>query len=283
MARFAHRPMLMALFLLAAAAAAALLLSLEISSSQAAVAPSAAPPVGVSRSAPVSVPETGAGASGPTATAPGAPSGRRNPLVALPRSGTPTLTVRPGRHVELRSSPGGKVAAELTDETEFGSPTVLSVTERRGNWAGVPTQLLANGDLGWVKLEQRDLRIDSVGKAIVIDLSAMSAELTAHGEVERRWQVGIGAPGTETPTGHFSITDELPNDFNPTYGCCVLPLSAIQPNLPAGWTGGDRMAIHGTSLPLGEANSTGCVHSSEADLRALLDAAPLGTPVTIKR
>ena len=213
---------------------------------------------------------------------PEAPAGRENPLVALPADGTPTLTVRAGERVELRSSPGGRVVDTVGDTTEFGSPTVLTVLARRGNWAGVPTELLPNGELGWVKLGGDDVAVDSVGQSIVIDLSAMRAKLLRGDEVERSWQVGIGAPGTPTPTGHFSITDEIEGGLNPAYGCCALALSATQPNLPAGWTGGNRIAIHGTSLPLGEANSNGCVHSGEADLQALLESAPLGTPVTIR-
>jgi hypothetical protein len=210
------------------------------------------------------------------------PAGRANPLIALPATGTPTLTVRRGMVVELLSSPGGQVIGSLTDATEFDSPTVLSVLKRRGNWAGVSTQLLPNGELGWVKLDQKRLSIDSVGQSIVIDLSAMTAKLFRGHELERRWQVGIGAPDTPTPTGQFSITDEIEGGLNPTYGCCAIALSATQPNLPAGWSGGDRIAIHGTSLALGAANSTGCVHSGESDLHALMAGVPLGTPVTIK-
>ena len=154
---------------------------------------------------------------------------------------------------------------------------------RRGNRAAVPSGLIANGELAWVKLDPRELRIDSTGSSIVIDLSAMSAELRAEGEVKRVLQIGIGATGTPTPTGQFSITDELTSGFNPTYGCCMLALSATQPNLPAGL---ERRQPDGDPrhlLPLGEASSTGCVHASESDLRALLEAAPPGTPVTIKR
>jgi hypothetical protein len=223
-------------------------------------------------------------AAQPVAAKPAAPepTGRETPLVPLPASGTPTLTVRSGQSVELYSHPGGEPVATLAETTEFGSPTVLTVIERKGNWAGVPTEQLSNGDLGWVKLGGDDLSIDSVGQSIVIDLSSMSAKLLRGDEVERSWQVGIGAPDTPTPIGHFSITDEIQGGLNAAYGCCALALSATQPNLPPGWTGGDRMAIHGTSAPLGEANSTGCVHSGEADLLALLDKAPIGTPVTIK-
>jgi lipoprotein-anchoring transpeptidase ErfK/SrfK len=207
----------------------------------------------------------------------------RSARVALPTDGSPTLQVRDGKQVDLHSSPGGNVVDTVSDATEFGSPVVLSVIKRKGNWAGVPTQLLPNGQLAWVKLNEKQLKIDTVHQEIRIDLSDYSAALLRNGKVERTWEVGIGAPDTPTPTGHFSITDKITDDLNPAYGCCVLALSATQPNLPAGWTGGNRMALHGTSEPLGEANSTGCVHNGESDLLALMERAPLGTPVTISR
>lgn len=207
----------------------------------------------------------------------------RSDRVALPSDGFPTLQVRGGRRVDLHLSPGGDVVDTVSDTTEFGNPVVLSVVKRKANWAGVPTQSLPNGQLAWVKLNEKQLRIDSVHQEIRIDLSDYSAELLRNGRVERAWEVGIGAPDTPTPTGRFSITDEIQENLNPAYGCCVLALSATQPNLPASWAGGNRMALHGTSEPLGEANSTGCVHNGESDLLALIDRAPLGTPVTISR
>jgi hypothetical protein len=203
--------------------------------------------------------------------------------VALPTAGTPTVEVRGGHRIDMRTSPGGAVVATLSDTTEFGSPTVLSVAARRGNWVGVPTELLPNGELGWLDLRGKDLRIDSVSLEIRIDLSDYSAKLLRDGKVERSFAIGIGAPGTDTPTGRFSVTDEIQSGLNPTYGCCLLALSATQPNLPPGWTGGNRMAIHGTSLPLGAANSTGCVHAGEDDLHALIESVPLGTPVIIEK
>lgn len=211
------------------------------------------------------------------------PLAARSARVALPTDGFPTLQVRDGQQVELHSSPGGAVVDTLTDTTEFDSPVVLSVVKRKGNWAGVPTQLVPNGQLAWVKLNDKQLKTDSVHQEVRIDLSDFSAKLLRNGKVERAWTIGIGAPDTPTPTGRFSITDEIQGGLDPTYGCCAIALSATQPNLPAGWTGGNRIAIHGTSLPLGEANSTGCVHSGESDLLALIERAPLGTPVTISR
>jgi lipoprotein-anchoring transpeptidase ErfK/SrfK len=55
--------------------------------------------------------------------------------------------------------------------------------------------------------------------------------------------------------------------------------------LPAGWRGGDRVAIHGTSAPwtIGQASSAGCLHARDADLAYLMRIVPLGTPVLIRR
>jgi lipoprotein-anchoring transpeptidase ErfK/SrfK len=55
--------------------------------------------------------------------------------------------------------------------------------------------------------------------------------------------------------------------------------------LPVGWTGGNRIAIHGTlsASDFGRAVSAGCVHASDSDLRYLMRTVPLGTPVVIRR
>ena len=66
----------------------------------------------------------------------------------------------------------------------------------------------------------------------------------------RTLSVAIGRPGSETPTGRFAVTDKLRGgNYGPYYGCCILALNAHQPELPAGWTGGNRLAIHGTNSP----------------------------------
>jgi lipoprotein-anchoring transpeptidase ErfK/SrfK len=95
--------------------------------------------------------------------------------------------------------------------------------------------------------------------------------------------VAIGAPGTPTPAGHFYVTDKLAGSaFGPDYGCCILALSGRQPNLPEGWSGGDRLAIHGSPTPTwGHAASNGCLHAEEAELRNLMRTVSLGTSVVV--
>ncbi len=124
------------------------------------------------------------------------------------------------------------------------------------------------------------------GYSLHADLSARRLELRRGGRRVRRITVAIGRPGSETPTGRFAVTDKLSGPrFGPYYGCCILALNGKQPNLPAGWQGGNRLAIHGTSSPgtIGAAASAGCLRAGDADLRLLMRRVPLGTPVFIRR
>jgi lipoprotein-anchoring transpeptidase ErfK/SrfK len=124
-----------------------------------------------------------------------------------------------------------------------------------------------------------------VRRAVRLEVDLSKRELVVRdGSMARRTiSIAIGAPHTPTPTGRFYVTDKLRgSDFGPYYGCCILALSGRQPNLPRGWSGGDRLAIHGSPTPTwGEAVSNGCLHAPEADLRYLMKTVPLGTTVRV--
>jgi lipoprotein-anchoring transpeptidase ErfK/SrfK len=68
-------------------------------------------------------------------------------------------------------------------------------------------------------------------------------------------------------------------------GSFAFGISGIQPQLPAGWSGGDQLAIHGTNDPssIGTSASAGCVRVSEATLAVLRPLLRLGTPIVIHR
>ncbi len=93
----------------------------------------------------------------------------------------------------------------------------------------------------------------------------------------------IGAPGSSTPTGRFAVTDTFVGGLNPVYGCCAIALSAHQPDLPSDWIGGDRVAIHGTTGPVGNAASSGCLRAADSDMQVLIPETPPGAPVFISR
>jgi lipoprotein-anchoring transpeptidase ErfK/SrfK len=195
------------------------------------------------------------------------------------------IRVRAGRALALRDRPGGRVVATLGDRTEFGSPTTLSVLSRRGRWASVPSSALANGRFGWVDTRDGAVARGTSEARITVRLSSRTIELRVRGRLVRRVTVAVGRPGATTPHGRFSVTDKIAGTrFGPYYGCCILALSGHQPHTPPGWTGGDRLAIHGTDAPstIGTASSAGCLRAADADLRVLMRRVPLGTPVLVR-
>jgi hypothetical protein len=180
----------------------------------------------------------------------------------------------------LRARPGGRVLARLPRRTEFGSAQILAVAHRGDRWLAVRTPALPNGRVGWIRADAAQLLHEPW--TLEVDLSRR--RLTARQKGKRRFSipVAIGAPGTPTPTGHFGVTDRLKMSGT-TYGCCALALSGHQPNIPQGWGGGDRIAIHGTTAggSIGTPASHGCLRASESGMRRLMALIPLGTTVRI--
>jgi hypothetical protein len=193
-------------------------------------------------------------------------------LIARPRGGS----------LELRSAPGGAVVVRVGATTEFGSPLRLGVVKQRGNWLGVVSTRLPNGRLGWVRT--KEVRLSTTDISLTLDLSERRLVLKRGDRVLRRMIVGVGRSSSPTPRGRFAVTDKLTNRWGPYYGCCVVALSAHQPNLPPGWTGGDRIAVHGTNNPgsIGVASSAGCPRASYATMQVLMKRIPLGAPVFIR-
>jgi lipoprotein-anchoring transpeptidase ErfK/SrfK len=188
--------------------------------------------------------------------------------------------------VALSNRPGGPARATVGSTTEFGSPLVLGVAARRGGWLGVVTTKRPNNRLAWVRRESAGLTMRRTRWSLHADLSARTLTLRKGARRVHRMTVAIGRPGSETPTGRFAVTDKLSGSrFGPYYGCCILALSGHQPNTPPGWTGGNRLAIHGTDAPstIGAAASAGCLRGADTDLQLLMRKVPLGTPVFIRR
>lgn len=192
--------------------------------------------------------------------------------------------VASGQTVELRDRPGGRVVARVASETEFGSPTTLSIENAGGEWFAAHAPELENNRFAWFEEDSDAITIEHVDRRIEVDLSRR--ELVVHDglRIVRRVEVGIGRAASSTPVGRFAVTDKLDGpDHGDYYGCCILALSGRQPNLPPGWIGGDRLAIHGTpnEAAIGTEASAGCVYAAEADLRWLMRTTALGTPVVI--
>jgi lipoprotein-anchoring transpeptidase ErfK/SrfK len=224
---------------------------------------------------------------------PAAPAAPATQAAAAPGDRAPAgeghliAKVRAGESVPVRARPGGRVIGRVRDRSEFGSRTALAVMATRsgGRWLGVATTIRAHGQLGWVRADEQRLAYAWTRRAVHVDLSERSLELREGDRVLRRTRVGVGRDGTPTPTGRFGVTDRMAGaDFGWWYGCCILALSARQPELPPGWQGGDRVAIHGTPAraSIGVPSTAGCLRADDRVLRRLMLEVPLGSPVFIQ-
>jgi len=197
--------------------------------------------------------------------------------------GFPIATVIAGDRIALHASPAGPAFKQVGDRTEFGSARAYWIERVEGQWFGVPTPDLPNGKLAWIRDDRSDLSISQTHFWITADLSARRLELHYAKRMLERFPVTVGSEASPTPLGNYAVTDGLVGSgLGPWYGCCILALSGHQNTLPAGWLGGNRIAIHGTPGSVGGADSHGCLRASDRDMRSLFARVPLATPVFIE-
>lgn len=200
----------------------------------------------------------------------------------------PHLLARIDRATVVRAQPGGRQVGSVPAASVYlGQPTVAWVQETTadGRW-GLVTLPWSKpvGRTGWISLE--GMATTATRTMLVADLS--DREITAYRACRPMFTVrsAIGRPGSPSPTGRFWVSDRIavPAAQQGSFGTFAFGLSTVQPNLPAGWTGGDQMAIHGTGAPgsIGEAASAGCLRVGEDALRRLKPLLDLGTPVVIQ-
>jgi hypothetical protein len=211
-------------------------------------------------------------------------------LRTRPRKGPPGPSfliahIESRRGVLLRDRPGGRVVSTLASTTEFGDPTAVTVLARRGEWLGVTAPQLPNRKLGWFKQTARAVRLTRTNTWLKVDLRRRRLQLRRGRRVIQQVPVGVGAAGSPTPTGTFAVTDKLSGSrFGSVYGRFILALSGKQTQTPRGWTGGNRLAIHGTNAPrrIGTPSSAGCVEVGGRALAKLVAQVPQGAPVVIR-
>lgn len=187
-------------------------------------------------------------------------------------------TARLLRNTQLRTRPNGSVVTTLGRNTDFGSPRILAVVARRGDWLAVLSERMPTSRAGWIPAANVDL--GRVKYAIEVDRSARMLTVRQSGNVVRRFSVAVGRSGLTTPTGRFAVTDALMMSKGTAYGCCVMPITGLQSGLPSSR---NRLAIHGTNAEgsIGSAASSGCVRARTADMRWLVDHITAGTVLRI--
>jgi lipoprotein-anchoring transpeptidase ErfK/SrfK len=185
------------------------------------------------------------------------------------------------RRTKLRRTINGKVVTTLKKRTVFKGRQTLAVVAKKGQWLAVLHQSVANGrKAGWIPADA--VRLLPRRYEIVIDRSRLRGTLYQDEKFVQHFRVGVGRRGNATPLGRYAITDRLTSDPGGPYGCCILALTARQPNLPQGWAGGDRIALHGgPARRVGIRTTSGCVTVGTTPLRRLFSRVTAGTRVTV--
>ncbi len=189
------------------------------------------------------------------------------------------------RSLAIHARPGGGpvVGTMPAGSRYYGTPTVAWVlrTTEDGRFGLVQVPYAEHRATGWIPL--RGLRAARTSVAVRVDLSRHLLIVERRGEVVLRTAAATGAPTSPTPPGRYFVTDRVPFPPGHVYGTFAFGISGIQPRLPAGWSGGDQLAIHGTNEPwtIGRSVSAGCLRVSEAALAKLRPLLRLGTPVVV--
>jgi lipoprotein-anchoring transpeptidase ErfK/SrfK len=226
-----------------------------------------------------------------TDTTPAAPQPVATP-VARQRGGvtceTPHRTVQVSRDTIIRARPNGRRVGKLPASSVYLGQSMtawVQAVSADGRWGKVTlpwTKPVAR--TGWIRLDGLAGRTTTT--MVVADLSERRVHVYRGCRELFSVRSAIGRPGSPSPRGRFWVTDRVPvpGAQQASFGSYAFGLSTVQPNLPAGWTGGDQMAIHGTGAPgsIGEAASAGCLRVSEDALRRLKPLLRSGTPVIIK-
>jgi lipoprotein-anchoring transpeptidase ErfK/SrfK len=219
------------------------------------------------------------------AAAPAHAVGPPTPRVAwTARLIVPTLaTGRPG---------GGRTLARLPVTTGWsGGPVTLLVhgAHRRGGRLWLRVGLLRRGPrrTGWIAADVAVL--DRTRWRVEVSLHRRRVVIRHGGRVRWRLRAVVGAPGTPTPTGTFSLLERVRQpDAGLFPGSWVLFLSAY--STAVRWFDGNdgQVGIHGrggASLrdPLGTARSHGCIRITNRAVERVARHVPDGSPVVITR
>lgn len=203
------------------------------------------------------------------------PAAPRQALLADIQRDLPIMT-RPGKGKVVGNMPAGS--------RYFGEPHTAWIQDRsaNGRYGKVAVPYSAKPATGWIRIA--GLELSKSPYRVRADLSRHLVTVLRLDKVIMSFPTATGAPASPTPPGHYFVTDLVAVTPGGSFGSYAFGLSGVQPNLPAGWSGGDQIAIHGTNDPssIGTSASAGCLRVGERALDGLKPVLRLGTPVTIK-
>jgi lipoprotein-anchoring transpeptidase ErfK/SrfK len=168
---------------------------------------------------------------------------------------------------------------------DYRPQEMFAVREATGSdgqaWYRVSIPMRPNGTFGWIPAHT--VSLSPTHSQIVVSVSHRTIDIYRFGKHKWHGKVAVGAPGRETPQGHYFVAARFVPYKDPFLGVFAVETSAYSKLTE--WPGGGVVGIHGTNLPqlLGKAVSHGCVRVSNTTARHLKTLAPLGTPIWIKK
>ena len=188
--------------------------------------------------------------------------------------------------VRKTPNPHARVIKVMHDfRPDFRPQEILAVRRALGSngqvWYRISIPMRPNGTYGWVPAAS--VTLSPTSSQIVVNVARRTIDIYRRGRHAWHGKVAVGAPGRETPLGHYYVAARFIPYHDPFLGVFALETSAYSKLTE--WPGGGVVGIHGTSLPqlLGQAVSHGCVRVSNTTARKLRAYAPLGTPIWIKK
>lgn len=171
--------------------------------------------------------------------------------------------------------------------TEDGFPEVYVVLAQQqaadgATWVHLRLPQRPNKVTGWVRRAALG-PYQLVRTRLVVSHRTLRITLFNHGRRRFRAPVGMGAPGTPTPTGSFWIREKFHVSGNSLYGTRAMGTAAYS-NVLTEWPGGGVIGIHGTDQPalIPGRPSHGCMRLRNRDAERLYALTPVGTPLLIK-
>jgi lipoprotein-anchoring transpeptidase ErfK/SrfK len=178
----------------------------------------------------------------------------------------------------------GKVKKLTYFRTDYRVQEILAVGSRTApngaTWYRISLPMRPNGTYGWIPAS--DVELKPTISQIVVNVGRRTIDVYKRGKHVIHAKVAVGAPGMETPLGHYYVAATFVPYNDPFLGVYALETSAYSKLTE--WPGGGVVGIHGTNEPwlLGKAVSHGCIRVSNATASKLKHDAPLGTPILIK-
>lgn len=186
--------------------------------------------------------------------------------------------------VRATPSPHGRVIKTLTQfRDDYRVQVVYAVktaigTDKRA-WYKISIPMRPNGTMGWIPA--RTASLSPTVAEIDVHRASRTIDLYSHGAHVWHAIIAVGAPGMETPLGHYYVAARFVPYDDPFLGVFGEETSGY--SRLTEWPGGGWFGIHGTDMPqlLGQAVSHGCIRVSNLTATKLRQYAPLGTPIVI--